>query len=155
MQLRARPVSEKDIDLLFRWLNDPETRKMSFSQKPVPFEVHKKWFESVLESRKSVVIIECQEHGKWKAVGQVRLDEDDEIHISVAPEFRNKGLGTAVLRSGIDYFSGNTKIKKIYAHIKPDNLRSVKIFKNTGFKLSRKSVFKGHECLEYVLESVR
>ncbi len=42
--LSLRQVTKDDVDLLFRWANDPVVRKWSFNKQPITLEEHKCWF---------------------------------------------------------------------------------------------------------------
>ena len=48
MTLRLREVTGKDMDLLFRWANDPVTRKNAFHTEQIPYETHRAWFVKML-----------------------------------------------------------------------------------------------------------
>lgn len=153
MELRARPVTEDDMMVIFEWANDPVTREMSFSSEPILLETHKKWFARVLSSPDvHLLIIEGQESGRWHPVGQVRFDADGEISIALAPKFRGRGLGKSLLRTGIEYVIDKLKTKRITAHIKRENLASIKIFERAGFRFHRRTQYKGQKCLEYTYE---
>lgn len=49
--LGFRPASHEDIDLIFKWVNDPEVRYTSFSQDEIAYSEHQRWFNKKLESR--------------------------------------------------------------------------------------------------------
>jgi len=42
--LYFRKVVHSDIDILYEWANDPETRLYSFKQSSIPYDTHKKWY---------------------------------------------------------------------------------------------------------------
>jgi len=46
--LKLREVSDKDCMLIWEWSNNPDVRAVSFSQEPIPYEDHVKWFKSKL-----------------------------------------------------------------------------------------------------------
>lgn len=40
-----RNASCSDMDILYKWANDPDTRLNAFSTDPIPYAVHKEWFQ--------------------------------------------------------------------------------------------------------------
>jgi len=46
--LKLREVSDKDCMLIWECSNDPDVRAVSFSQEPIPYKDHVKWFKSKL-----------------------------------------------------------------------------------------------------------
>lgn len=128
--LTFKKADEMDVDLLFTWANDEETRKQSFHSEKIPYEDHIKWFESSL-ARKDREIYICS-HGAEK-IGVLRLDyiqEDTwEISYSIAPSKRGKGYGKEMLRLCEDLCKGMLPgVKKLTARVKAENEGSVKIF---------------------------
>jgi hypothetical protein len=126
---------------------------MSFNQALIPLETHKEWFAKVLSLRSTrLFIVEGQESEIWLPIAQVRVDEDGEISMSLAKEFRGRHLATPVIKTAIAHIKRVTPIRKLVAHIKPENIRSVKAFSRAGFHFARETTVKGHPCLEYTLE---
>jgi RimJ/RimL family protein N-acetyltransferase len=69
--------------------------------------------------------------------GQVRFDIDAvgraEVDISIAPEYRGHGYGAEALRLASARLFVDTGSAEVVAHIKPDNLASVRTFERAGF----------------------
>jgi len=157
MRLRLRPVMEDDFMLLFKWANDPLTRRMSFDTTPISLEDHKKWFNNLLDhqSTQYLFIVEGNKSNNWFPIAQVRFDENGEISVLLAKEFRGKQLAARVIRVGIDYIQRELPLEKIVAHIKPENIASVKAFERAGFRFTRETTVKCHPCLEYIYNIVK
>jgi RimJ/RimL family protein N-acetyltransferase len=124
-----RKVGPSDRELLFNWANEPDTRNMSINSTPITWENHLSWFDRKLvdESVKMFILAEGE-----KNIGQVRFEYRDNewlIGYSIAKEFRGKGLGKQILLAGI----GQIEKGKITGYVKPENLASVKIFRDLGF----------------------
>jgi len=125
MKLQVRPVTDKDLMLIFEWANDPLTRKMSFDQTPIPLESHNKWFRAVLDSSTThLFIVETFASENWIPIAQVRFDEDGEISMSLASEYRGQGLATPVIQPAIDYAQNKNilPVNAVIAHIKHENI---------------------------------
>ncbi len=151
INIRIRPANENDMLLLFKWVNDKETRKASFNQKPIDIQTHTKWFRKNLSSRNvHMLIVEHFSDDAWKPVGQVRIDEKNEIHISITPEMRGKGISSLAIKKSVDYMHEKFKIKTFTAHIKPENTASIKAFESAGFHFSGNKKIKGQVCFEYI-----
>ena len=151
MRLRARQVKENDLMLIFDWINDPLTRRMSFNQEPIPLETHKEEFSKVLNQQNTHLLIveQHEESGKWIPIGQVQINKDGEITMSLASEFRGQHLAKPVIKTGIAYIRRDPSINKLVAHIKQENVASVKAFERAGFQFSCETTVEGHPCLEY------
>lgn len=91
MELVLRPAEPGDMDLLYRWANDPVTRQNGFHTERIPYEEHRKWFSNVMQDGAAVIYI-CME-GR-KPVGQIRLQMEAGqalISYSVDPDQRGRG----------------------------------------------------------------
>ncbi len=154
---RARLANTNDMRLLFEWANDPLTRQMSFHSKPIPWETHRAWFKRVINDPETwLMIIELREghQERWHPIGQVRIDSDRTISISLEPAFRGKRLSLPVLQEGIRYFQEKQASEiPLNAYIKPENKASQRIFMQAGFEFLRKTTVADQACLEYVYRS--
>lgn len=57
MSTYLKAATEKDINLLFEWTNDPSVRQNSFNSAPIPFEDHQRWFHRVLNDPNTFLYI--------------------------------------------------------------------------------------------------
>lgn len=146
MELTARLVTELDMMLIFEWANDPITRQMSFNQNTITLQAHQQWFEATITDPKQCFLIIEKDN---VPVGQVRLNGNGVIGVSIAPNSRGQRLGTPVLRKGVDYFLKHTLHKIIIAYIKLENKASVKIFERVGFQLFQQTTIQDSPSLEY------
>ena len=46
--IELRDLAADDVDLLFRWRQEPEVDRWLFDQPPVAFEAHKAWFDAFI-----------------------------------------------------------------------------------------------------------
>jgi len=134
-----RFASEDDLDDLFRWRNDPITRKCSFNTTKVTIEEHKKWFQASLEnSKRNIFIVIDQNNNK---IGHVRYDREGdtaELGVTVAPEARSKGFGTKILTESAEFYFNNFDVNTLIAKIKNENMASIKVFEKSGYTLHKK-----------------
>lgn len=136
MNVYLREVTERDKDLLFRWANDEEVRKKSFSSEKITYEEHCAWFDKMMHNEQILQwILQADE----QSVGQIRLTlkgETAEVGYSICEERRGEGFGRLILRLAAQRVKGEfPDIKRITAKVKPDNLASLKAFERNGYKV--------------------
>ena len=97
MNVKLRTVKKEDVDILYEWANDPVTRKNSFSEEPINYQTHVKWFNSCMDNTNCIqLIIEVDE----SRVGQARLDinaEEAKLSYSIALSCRLMGYGKILI----------------------------------------------------------
>ena len=132
--LYLRKVETSDIDLLFKWANDPVVRENSFNTEPIPFENHVRWFNKMLADDSVLqYILMCED----TPIGQIRLNingEEAEIGYSIANDYRGQGYGHSILRLVADTIAKEYKtVKYLTAKVKPENVASNKLFQDEGY----------------------
>jgi len=149
--LSVRPATWDDLELLLRWANDPLARKMSFHSHPISWEEHQHWFARVMgDPDTHLLIVELREADRQIRIGQVRLDPDGTVSISLAPEYRGRRLALPALRTGLACLGKPDHVETFTAYIKPENHPSQKVFAQAGFRLAGWAEVAGEPCLKYV-----
>jgi spore coat polysaccharide biosynthesis protein SpsF (cytidylyltransferase family)/RimJ/RimL family protein N-acetyltransferase len=119
---------------VWRWRNDPETRRASFHQAEVPPEEHSRWFEeSLARPDRRIYIVQAD----GVDAGVVRLDVKNgeaTVNINVAPEWRGQGIGTRALRALSREAFGPLALNQLSARVKADNTASRRAFERAGFR---------------------
>ena len=134
--LRLRPATAADSERLWRWRNDAETRRASFSDLEVPRADHERWLADTLgrtDRRLYVALIDDTE------VGTARLDIDGvaaDVNVTVAPECRGRGVATALLRALVDVAFADTTVTRLVARVKASNPASRAAFERAGFRVT-------------------
>jgi len=132
-----RPAKPSDCKAVWEWRNDPDTRRNSFSTCQISYAEHKAWFTKCLNDRNVRILV--FESGRNR-IGQVRFNINPdingvaEIHVTVAPAFRGKGYGSAILSSAGRYALSNLGLRTILAKIKKTNVPSIRAFRSAGFR---------------------
>ena len=138
-------MSKNDLDETLSWRNDKFTRKVSLNPKKIKIENHKKWFERINTKTDNLILI-CYQNKK--KVGIVRYQKSRSnayfVSININPKFRGKGIGVKLLKLSQNKKNIKNSFSKLYARIKKQNLRSIKIFSEAGYSLAR-------ECNNYYL----
>lgn len=134
-RLRLRPATRADRDLLWRWRNDPDTRRASFDAEEIPRERHARWLEDTLaraDRRLYVAVLDGTD------VATARLDiagREAEVSLTVAPEQRGRGVGAQVLEALAREAAAGLAIFRLIARVRPENAASRRAFERAGFHL--------------------
>lgn len=118
-----------DINILYNWANDPETRMNSFHSDKIVYDEHVKWCETRLDVDNIAIYIVYKND---IPVGQLRLEYVDKkayISYSVDKRYRGIGLGKKIIESieKNELYKGHHIIELI-GEVKEDNLASQKVF---------------------------
>lgn len=125
-----------DSVLTFKWANDNDVRRYSFTQNKVGLEEHSKWFKEKIESANCLYYLLYK--GR-EVIGSIRIDKTSKneglINYLIDPAFQGVGYGKIVL------LKMETIIKSLYPEIKKlkgtvftENQASVKIFRKLGYQ---------------------
>jgi UDP-2,4-diacetamido-2,4,6-trideoxy-beta-L-altropyranose hydrolase len=129
-----KKVDDEDVDILFKWINDPEVRSQSLSTNNITYEEHATWFSKKIADRNCHLYIACKND---IPVGMLRFDlNGDEALINyLVDKFqRGKGIGNSIIKNGVVQFLNDSSFKgTIKAVVKSSNTASLKIFEKAGF----------------------
>lgn len=128
-EVRLRPATIADAELLFIWRNDPLTRQQSIHTDPVTWESHLAWLAASLQNPdRQLFIAEQAEKGEQKPVvlGTVRADKTDagyELSWTVAPARRGNGWGRKMVAELIAALPPGAAYQAIVLHTNPVSQR--------------------------------
>jgi RimJ/RimL family protein N-acetyltransferase len=118
--LTIRSAGLEDSQRLFEWRNDPLTRQMSKDNDPVTWGSHLAWMnERLTLAKPHIYIVELD----GVPVATYRLDGENTISYTVAPQYRSRGIATALL------VSARERHGTLTAEIFHDNVVSIKAAK--------------------------
>jgi RimJ/RimL family protein N-acetyltransferase len=134
MTVTLRPAAADDEARLLEWRNEPATRASSFDESAIAPDRHHRWFVEKLTDPECAIWI-AEEDGS--PVGQVRLDglslNSAEIHITVAPDARGRGIGRAMLVLATAEAAPRLGVMWLRALVKETNAASLAAFRAAGF----------------------
>jgi RimJ/RimL family protein N-acetyltransferase len=142
----------EDCGLVWEWANDPTIRAASFSSDSIPWQQHLAWFTSKLADPNCVLYIALVDDNR---VGQVRYQlegREATISVSLAPEWRRRGYGSAVIWHASRLVLETTDASRIIAYLRPENTVSVQAFARAGFRPNGAATVQGQAALCFVLE---
>lgn len=128
-----REVRLTDVDLLYRWVNDPMVRQSAFNTDEINYEDHCNWFARCLQ-RKDVKIYILVRNGI--EVGQVRLNiENGEalMDCSIASKYRGQGLGRIIMELACKEVKYMNNVNSLVAYVKSGNTPSQMALLKNGF----------------------
>ena len=141
--VRLRAMEPRDVDLLYRWENDPEVWKVSNTM--VPFskftlqEFIKTSTMDIYASRQLRLMVE-----DWKGntVGAVDVFDFEPFHrragigILIAKEYRENGYAEEAVQCVCQYLFTVFQLHQVYCNVMEDNEISLKLFQHAGFVLT-------------------
>jgi RimJ/RimL family protein N-acetyltransferase len=138
---------DKDIFLIYEMHTKPEIKKY--------ISISDNYFNYVTNTEN---VFFYKVYKDLNLVGTVHLEKNDNIlymDILIFPEFQKSGLGTKVINDIKDDIF-NLSFKKIKVSIDENNIPSLKLFENSGFKfVSQEDELKNYEYLKYNKEQVK
>ncbi len=138
----ARLANDRDIDQLFEWANNTETRNQSFSNAQISYADHVSWFHKKLEDENCLFFIFVDDQD---SVGSIRLDKEYEnkylLSYQVAPNMRGKGYGTRMLGELDHILKDYLALPSIEIEgaVKPQNIASSKCFESNGYLCTKEN----------------
>jgi RimJ/RimL family protein N-acetyltransferase len=127
-----------DKELLFRWINSPETVRFNAPYAPVHESRHSDWFEAIANDRSRVVfaIRGLEDH---RLIGLVQLIDLHPVHrtaeltIRIGDENdRNRGAGSEAVRLAIDTAIRDHNIQRVWLRVFADNERAIRAYQKAG-----------------------
>ncbi len=151
-RIRLRKVREEDCELLWRWANDPEVRRVSFSSEPILWEEHKNWFRSKISDQNCIFYIALEKNDI--PIGQTRFDiKGDEANISISLDkiYRGKGYGNELIKISSERIFNDSKVNLIHAYVKNSNKISAISFLKAGYIQKEITEINNHTAVHFIL----
>lgn len=136
-----RALEPEDLDLLYRWENDPELWEIGNTLAPYSRYTLKEYIagsdRSIYESRQLRLMIE--ERATGASIGIVDLFDFDPhpgraaCGILLDRRYQGHGFATEALRLLMEYAYTFLKLHQLYAHIPVGNEPSTNLFTRLGF----------------------
>ena len=129
-----RRAMRADVELFFKWVNEPAVRENSFNTAPIPWKNHQKWFEKVMADDGVRIYVLMRDN---ISLGQVRLTFEDnkwQISYSITSAYRGQGYGKLILQlAENELASTGHSGEEIFAEVKIHNTASQRIFSRLGY----------------------
>ena len=136
--LKIRPADRCDSAVTFLWVNDLQTRLMSFNTAIISQDEHEAWFRDSL-SMPNRKIFMCDDEITQESIGIVRFDISGycaSVSINLAPKMRGKKKAKFCLSGAVDALVRNhPELETLKAKVKIINIASRRAFESAGFIL--------------------
>ena len=133
MTLTLRSVKKEDYETILEWRNDYDVRINSLTQHIISIDEHTKYWNDFLNNETNFAFIAIYDHND---IGVLKLKNMEkaiyEIDIFLSKNYRNRGLGSQILKIA-KKVALKKGIIKLVAKIKYDNEASKKVFETVGF----------------------
>ena len=136
MNIRIKPFTLKDEAFLLKLRNQKSIRFNSTNRAIIGKNDHKIWIRKFVKNKNNKIYII---YLSSKKIGYIRLDNLDFfnfISIAIIENFQEKGYAYESLIEFEKYFKSN---KLIISKIRSNNMKSIALFKKTGYLLINKS----------------
>jgi UDP-2,4-diacetamido-2,4,6-trideoxy-beta-L-altropyranose hydrolase len=151
--LKLRVAGPQDCEQFWRWANDPEVRRASFSSAAIVWEEYTAWFQHRLRDPNCSMFVATDEQDL--PVGQIRFERirgtHAEVEINLCGEHRGAGYGVPLLELGTEAAFSNPDLEQLHAFIKPENAASLSTFEKAGFIRRGAERVRGSAAIHYVM----
>lgn len=142
-KIRLRALEPRDVDLLYRWENDPEVWKVSNTMTPFSKFTLQEYIKTattdIYASRQLRLMIE-----DWKGntVGAVDVFDFEPFHrragigILIAQEYRHNGYAEEAVCCVCQYLFEVFQLHQVYCNVMENNDISLKLFQHVGFGMA-------------------
>jgi len=142
-----RALEPGDVDILYRWENNPENWFVSNTRTPFSRDVIRQYVENShkdiyeLKQLRLMIQMKAPPADSSLAVGAIDLFDFDPYHLRAGvgiliaeKEQRSRGLASDALQLLNDYAFSVLGLHQLYCNIASDNESSIRLFAKSGFK---------------------
>lgn len=149
--VRLRPVGEEDLELLARFLTDPETcGEFQWQGWRDPRTYRRRWdADEMLGDDKGLLMVTSGSETlgcvSWRKVEVFRTSYYWNIGIQLLPQARGRGVGTRAQRLLVRYLFAHTPVTRIEADTEAENIAEQRALEKAGFTregVSRSVLFR-------------
>jgi RimJ/RimL family protein N-acetyltransferase len=158
-----RPIGLEDTELYFRMLFDPETRRLTGTQKNYTKEQIYKYIEGKMQDASSVLLLIALRESD-AVIGDIALQGIDSfnrsayIRIAITEErHQGKGYGSEAMRLMLDYGFGILNLHRIELNVFSYNERAIRAYEKLGFTkegVQREALYYDHKYHDSIIMSI-
>ena len=139
-KVSLRAASKEDIEQVYCWQCQPETRKYALTSEKPTWNEHKAWMQKKLESTQDYFYIIQTENTKT-SVGVIRLDRIKNaeylVSIFISPEY----FGQGIAKNALSFIDDIHQHVTLCATVMKDNVASQQLFIAANYKRTAKDNF--------------
>ena len=136
MDITLRKALIEDSETTLTWRNEPTTIPWMGSARALSFDEHDSWFRKTINDTSCLFfIIELNS----KPIGQIRyhltnsMNNYARVSINITQEMHGKGIASIAFSKGNELVRELGFAPKIFAHVRQDNIGSIKAMENAGY----------------------
>ena len=163
--ITLRDLSRDDIPTINKWRQDPEVSDgIGAPRRFIGLDVDLKWYDDYLARRGSGIEVRCAVllADSGELAGMVSLTRIDYLHRNaeynaMVGATRGRGVGTAATKAMVRHGFFDLNLHRIYVSIVRDNVASIKMCANAGFReegIIRDGAYKNGRYHDMVLMGV-
>jgi RimJ/RimL family protein N-acetyltransferase len=163
--ITLREISREDIPAINKWRQDPVVSDgIGAPRRFIGLDVDLRWYDDYLARRGSEVRCAVCLADSGEMVGMVSLTRIDHVHRHAEYNAmvgerasQNRGIGTAATQAMVRHGFFDLNLNRIYVSILRDNVSSIRMCANAGFKEEgtiREGAYKNGQYRDLVLMSV-
>lgn len=165
--IKLRALEPEDLDWLFNLENDTKLWEVSQTIAPFSKSVLKNYISNAQENIYSAgqLRLVITKSNTKQNIGLIDLYDFDAMNkkagvgIVILPEFQNQNYASKALQVIISYAFSHLDLHQLFACIISDNIKSTKLFENSGFSLSGTKkdwiYSKGRYKNQYIYQLIR
>ena len=140
MDITLRKALLEDSETTLTWRNESTTIPWMGSARALSFYEHDSWFRKTINDPSCLLfIIELNS----KPVGQIRyhltksMNNYARVSINITQKMHGKGIASIAFSKGNELVRELGFAPKIFAHVRQDNIGSIKAMENAGYKRAK------------------
>ncbi len=137
--VNLRSPQKEDSVEYFEWINNRELVMLNSPYKPISWEAHSAWFQS-LNKDQTFETFSIVENKSCSLIGSCSLRHIDLIHRNAElqirignADFLGKGLGSDATLILLDHAFKDLNLKRVYLHVFESNKRAIAAYEKCGF----------------------
>lgn len=138
MNIKLRPLCQKDAPFMLEWMTDPEiTRFFRFDASNVSLRTCKEYIENSAEAKNAVHFAVVDENDEY--LGTISLKEIDtenrcaEYAISMRKKAHGTGAALNATKLILEYAFEKLGMERVYLNVLAENLRANAFYRKAGF----------------------
>jgi diamine N-acetyltransferase len=147
-EIILRAPEPADVDVLYKWENDPEIWKVSNTITPFSKYILEKYIENahldIYQVRQLRLMIDVKTGSSpARTIGTIDLFDFDPYNLRAGVGIlignrndRNKGFATQALKLFITYCFETLQLHQLFCNITTKNTDSLRLFKKCGFRIT-------------------
>ncbi len=145
--IRLRALEPADVELLFKWENDPDLWLISNTLVPYSKYILRQYIKNsrldIYQTKQLRMMIDLKQEDGVGTIGAIDLFDFDPYHLRAGigilikeEKDRRKGFASEALKLFLLYCFQTLQLHQVYCNVSADNASSLKLFQKQGFVIA-------------------